>query len=52
MNAEQQEPKGDGVNIYVAYKQRSFHMEEAWSPVPTPRNEFCLETIWEEKANS
>lgn len=52
MNAEWQEPKGDGVNIYGVCKQRSFRMQEAESPAPTPRNEFCLETIREEKANS
>lgn len=43
MNAEWWELQGGGINIYVAYKQCSFHIETA--TVPNPTNEFCFETI-------
>lgn len=52
MNAEWWGLQGDSVNTYAAYKQWSFHTENAYLTVPNPRDEFCLETIWEEKAKS
>lgn len=50
MNAEWCKLQRGDINIYVAYKHWSFHIKNA--AVPNPTNEFCFETIWEEKANS
>lgn len=42
MTAEWWDLQGGGIDIYVAYKEWRFHIENA--PVPSPTNEFCFET--------